>query len=113
MTLVMQSLVIYLVNIAAGLVYVISNIGYTTLTFILFSSTTVAINVTITSLIVGRLLHHHNSLQQALGPKRHSPYLKIVVLLIESASLVVAFNIAVMLIVTTRPDDDYYILILV
>lgn len=108
-----QHMSFHLVDIAAGLVYVISNIGYTTLTFILFSSSTVATNVFITSLIVGRLLHHRNYLQQALGPKHRSPYLKIVVLFVESASSVVAFNIAVMFIIITRPENGYYILILV
>ncbi|KAF9046187.1 hypothetical protein BJ165DRAFT_1134203 [Panaeolus papilionaceus] len=55
----------------------------------LFASATISINIVFTTLISIRLWRHQSRLKKLLGPGHRSVYRRIVIILLESAALVV------------------------
>ncbi|KAF8496295.1 hypothetical protein JB92DRAFT_3126178 [Gautieria morchelliformis] len=61
---------------------------------VIFFSLSVALNVILTSLIVGRLLAHRRLLDRSLGLQHTRPYVTITAIVIESAALYTCVGIA-------------------
>ncbi|KAF8869582.1 hypothetical protein CPB84DRAFT_1803851 [Gymnopilus junonius] len=85
----------------------IAPFGSTNLTLVIFSAITLTVNCTVTFLIVGRLLYHRNYLSETLGPCHGSPYMRLTALFIESASLVVIFDIALIILAGVEPQKGH------
>ncbi|KDR83022.1 hypothetical protein GALMADRAFT_863900 [Galerina marginata CBS 339.88] len=92
-------------SFAVGLVYMFL-FTRTTLSLALFSSITLIINVTITTFIVARLLYHWRYIHDVLGPGHGSRYMKIVAMSIESASLIVVFNLVFIALVLIKFESN-------
>ena len=57
-------------------------------------SITAAVNCILTSLISGRLWAHQDGMRRVLGPQYGSPYLKLIVMCVESCFLIVVNSMA-------------------
>ncbi|KDR83019.1 hypothetical protein GALMADRAFT_134531 [Galerina marginata CBS 339.88] len=78
----------------------------------LFSAITLVINVGITSLIVGRLLYHRHYLLEAFGPGHGSAYLRVTAMCVESATLVVAFNVVLIVLLFAQKQNNSSLILL-
>ncbi|KAH9480706.1 hypothetical protein JR316_0007306 [Psilocybe cubensis] len=78
----------------------------------MFACITLAINVAITGLIVGRLLYHRQFIQDALGREHGSRYMRIITMCIESAALVVGFNLVLIVLVLVKAQENAALILL-
>lgn len=56
-------------------------------------SITTSLNFLLTAIIAGRLLWHQETMRRILGKDYRSPYLRVIVMLVESCSLIVVTGI--------------------
>ncbi|KAF8900870.1 hypothetical protein CPB84DRAFT_1009711 [Gymnopilus junonius] len=105
--------IMVIVAIGAGLLYTIpfTNVKADT-TLAIFSFITLTINCTVTVLIVGRLLYHRRYLMETLGPGHGSPYLRLIALCIESAALVVKFNVVLIVLILAESQRNLSFILL-
>uniref|UniRef100_A0A8H7XQJ7 Uncharacterized protein n=1 Tax=Psilocybe cubensis TaxID=181762 RepID=A0A8H7XQJ7_PSICU len=98
-------------SLAVGLVYTFP-FTRTDLSLTMFACITLAINVAITGLIVGRLLYHRQFIQDALGREHGSRYMRIITMCIESAALVVGFNLVLIVLVLVKAQENAALILL-
>lgn len=56
-------------------------------------SITTCLNLILTTVIAGRLFYHQETMQRILGKEYRTPYLRIIIMLVESCSLIVVTGI--------------------
>ncbi|KAF9531324.1 hypothetical protein CPB83DRAFT_848840 [Crepidotus variabilis] len=84
---------LFLASIATGAMFVVT--GTTTFNrfMLAFAATATVLNGSITVLIVVRLWHHQKYIEVALGSGFASAYSRLIHLFVESAALIVVFNV--------------------
>ncbi|KAF9478355.1 hypothetical protein BDN70DRAFT_921953 [Pholiota conissans] len=70
-------------------------------------SITTSLNFILTVMVIGKLLNHHGVMRRILGKQYRSPYWKLIVVLVESCSLIVVTGI-VFLVLAARGDMNNF-----
>lgn len=68
-------------------------------------SVTTFVNILLSGLIIFRLLHHQKSMKRVLGDEYGSPYLRLIVILVESCSGVVTTGIVYLVLFAADRKD--------
>ncbi|TFK31039.1 hypothetical protein BDQ12DRAFT_740202 [Crucibulum laeve] len=82
---------------------------YVTVTFWIHSGTSLAINLTITIMIVARLLFYRYRVTSILGSSHGAPFMSVTSMIVESATLVIIFSTSVLILCSLGPS--YYVVI--
>ncbi|KAJ3502548.1 hypothetical protein NLJ89_g8839 [Agrocybe chaxingu] len=83
-----------LISLGLGLTYLATSLTDLNKFMLIFVLATSICNSIMTTLIVLRLSYHQRFIQKALGSEYGSPYARVMVMCVESAALIVVFNLA-------------------
>ncbi|CAA7266666.1 unnamed protein product [Cyclocybe aegerita] len=83
-----------LISLGLGLTYLATSLTILNEFMFIFALATSICNAIMTTLIVLRLWYHQRFIQKALGSEYASPYARVIAMCVESAALIVVFNLA-------------------
>ncbi|CAA7266669.1 unnamed protein product [Cyclocybe aegerita] len=83
-----------LISLGLGLTYLATSLTDLNKFMLIFVLATSICNFIMTTLIVLRLWYHRRFIQEALGREYGSPYARVIAICVESAALIVVFNLA-------------------
>jgi hypothetical protein len=72
-----------------------------------YLSLTIGLNIIVTTLICGRLMHLRREIGKVLGPSHAKMYTSIIAILVESAALFTAFGIAYVIIYARKSQSEF------